>query len=153
LNAGIAGSFSDKYDKGSVVRVREDFFSELGAEDGENFISIDELGLGFSKVEDKTSNQISTPALFRSPFVRAITVNRVHGNEKSIQAVLSRLQPEIETMEGAAFSLVCKKEGIPFIHVRSISNKVERRNRSEWNVPLAIENLNQFLLQLIPELS
>ena len=102
LNAGIAGSFSEKYDKGSVVRVREDFFSEMGAEDGDNFITIEELGLGTSMVKDNSGNQITSAALSCLPFVRAITVNRVHGNDKNIQLLHARLQPEIETMEGAA---------------------------------------------------
>src|SRR5204862_354098 len=45
INAGVAGSFG-KYKKGEVVNVTKDCFSELGAEDDLNFLSIDDLGLG-----------------------------------------------------------------------------------------------------------
>lgn len=152
LNAGIAGSFTEKIAIGAVVRIGEDFFADMGAEDDDKFLSVDELGLGTSEVKDEKSNEFSTPTLSRIPLVRAITVNRVHGNEKSIQAIRERLQPDIETMEGAAFSLVCKNEGVRQLHLRCISNKVERRNRNSWNIPLAVNRLNEFLLELIPEL-
>jgi futalosine hydrolase len=36
---------------------------------------------------------------------------------------------------------------IPCIQLRSISNYVEPRNRSNWNIPLAIKALNDYLLE------
>ena len=38
--------------------------------------------------------------------VKAITVNTVHGNEDSISKIINRLNPDIETMEGAAIFIV-----------------------------------------------
>ena len=43
INAGIAGCFDKSIKIGAVFQITEDCFSELGAEDGNNFISIDEL--------------------------------------------------------------------------------------------------------------
>jgi hypothetical protein len=40
-------------------------------------------------------------ALRALPAVNAITVNTVHGNERSIAAVIERFRPEVESMEGA----------------------------------------------------
>lgn len=81
-----------------------------------------------------------------------ITVNKVHGNEKSIQQVKSIFNPDVESMEGAAFFYVCMMEKIPCLQIRSISNKVEKRNREAWNIPLALKNLSTIVSNLIIEI-
>ena len=45
-------------------------------------------------------------------------------------------------MEGATVFKVCEEMNIPCIQIRSISNKVEKRNKENWNLDLAISNLN-----------
>jgi futalosine hydrolase len=57
----------------------------------------------------------------------------------------SRFSPDIETMESAAFFYVCLQEKIPFLALRAISNKVEPRDKSKWNIPLAMQNLSNVL--------
>ena len=52
-----------------------------------------------------------------------------------------KYNPAIETMEGAAFSYICAIEKINFLSLRSVSNLVGERDKSLWNIPLAIENL------------
>ena len=153
INAGIAGSFSDEIPLGTVVRVSEDNFADLGAEDGKNFLSMDDLGFDSSKVEDEKSLHLFSEIFSSVPSVRAISVNRVHGDDESIRAVQKRLQPDIETMEGAAFTKICVEEGIPQLQIRAVSNKVERRNRAAWNIPLAVQNLNEFLISFLHRLS
>ena len=48
INLGIAGSFDRSIALGDVVEITEDTLAELGAEDDENFITIDKLGFGES---------------------------------------------------------------------------------------------------------
>jgi futalosine hydrolase len=50
-------------------------------------------------------------------------------------------------MEGIAFHYACKQAKIPFLQIRAISNYVTPRNKSEWEIPLAIQNLNQYLIE------
>src|ERR1700739_1078027 len=45
INAGICGSFNYSLSIGDVVRINEDCFADLGAEDDEQFLSIEELKL------------------------------------------------------------------------------------------------------------
>jgi futalosine hydrolase len=52
-------------------------------------------------------------------------------------------------MEGAAFFYICAREKIPFISLRAISNRVERRERNKWNIPLALDNLAGKLEELL----
>jgi futalosine hydrolase len=52
-------------------------------------------------------------------------------------------------MEGAAFMFVCKMENQEYLQIRSISNFVEPRNLNNWNIPLAINNVNKFLADFL----
>jgi futalosine hydrolase len=81
--------------------------------------------------------------------VSAITVNTTHGCKKSIDLFKNKFNADIETMEGAAFFYVCLNEGVKFFQIRTISNFVEERNEANWNIPLAIKNLNQQLSGII----
>jgi len=133
INMGVAGCFSDEIKIGDVVEAIEDCFSEVGFEDGESFSEFSDLDIKTKyKVEGKTSLKK----------VKGITVNTVNGHENSIHNIVERLHPDIESMEGAAVFKVCEEIKIPCIQIRSVSNKVERRNKESWNLPLAISNLN-----------
>ena len=142
LNVGIAGSFYRNIKLGQLVEVREDILSELGAEDDEEFISLEQLEMG--EVEFNASDKILIKEQFRK--VTAITVNTVHGNEESIVEIRERVNPTIESMEGAAFFYACEEAEVEALQVRSISNYVEKRNRDNWNLPLAVKNLNDWLI-------
>jgi futalosine hydrolase len=52
-------------------------------------------------------------------------------------------------MEGATFFYICCREKIPFLALRAISNKVEPRNKSNWDIMLALNNLSEILDDLI----
>ena len=153
IQAGIAGSFNNKYKIGDVVNVREDFFSELGAESGDDFISASDLGLmsGVGVANDFSDSVLYDGFKFL-PEVRGVTVNTVHGNEKSIQNILIRLNPDVESMEGAAFLQICHREKVKCVQIRSISNVVERRKKENWNIPLAVKNLNDYLIHFLSEI-
>ena len=145
INAGIAGAFHRNLQLGDVVNVTRDRLIELGAENVDSFISIDQLGFGESIFESSFDRSF----LNSIPKVSGITVNTVHGNAASIAKVINYVNPQVESMEGAAFFYGCKQMNTPCLQIRSISNYVEPRNRESWNIPLAIKNLNRELLQLI----
>jgi futalosine hydrolase len=102
-------------------------------------------------------------ALRALPLVNGITVNTVHGNERTIATLRERLaprdagvrrggaadMPRVETMEGAAFMYACLVHGLPFAQVRAVSNFVERRNREAWRIPEAVAALNASALELL----
>lgn len=140
LNVGIAGSFDKQYEIGTLVQITEDSISELGAEDHHNFIPIEGLGFGMSKFYSSSDINLNLPK------VKGITVNTVHGNKESIQEVVLRFSPQVESMEGAAVFYACQQKNIPALQVRSISNLVEARNQCNWNIPLAVRRLNDWLI-------
>jgi futalosine hydrolase len=148
LNLGVCGTFDRSIALGTVVHVVADRIAELGAEDGDAFMTVEELKL---PADDQFVNDTppANDALSRLPKVRGITVNTVHGNDRSIAAVVRRFTPQVESMEGAAFMAACLAGGIPFAQVRAVSNVVETRNRAAWKMADAIGNLADAALRII----
>lgn len=144
LNLGIAGSFNSDLPLTTVVNVTTDEFAELGAEDGNGFLSIEQLGFGKAKYSAR--NNLLHSDVEKLPKVQGITVNQVHGNANSISRIIERFNPGTESMEGAAVLFCCEKEGLPCLQVRSISNYVEPRNKESWQIGPAIKTLNEWAI-------
>lgn len=154
INLGIAGSFSEKFPLGTVVEVHSDCFLELGAEDGENFLNLSQMKLVDENEFPFEGNKlfVDAPKSSALPKAHGITVNKVHGNEKSIEKIMQSHHPDVESMEGAAFMYVCKMEKIPCIQIRAISNYVERRDTSKWRIREALQNLSPEIKKYIDSL-
>lgn len=150
INLGIAGSFDRDIALGEVVEITEDILAEFGAEDNNQFLTIEELGFGESVFS--ASHQLDPMLLLPIKKLRSVTVNTVHGEEKSIQKTTERLKPQLESMEGAAFFYACKRSRVPALQIRSVSNYVEKRNRENWKIGLAVKNLNDFAIELLEKL-
>jgi futalosine hydrolase len=148
LNVGIAGAIDKSLPIGSVVNITEDTFSEMGAEDQDNWISITDLGFGTGTYQSYYNDR--DPELASLQTCKAITVNRVHGNEESIQLLKKQFPwAQIESMEGAAVFYAAQQTQLSVLQIRSISNLVEPRKRENWNIPLAIQSLNDWLARFI----
>lgn len=155
LNVGVCGSFDRALVPGTAVHVVSDRIAELGAEDGGAFLTIHELGLLGDNEFPFAGGQLvnATPpantALNALPAVTGITVNTAHGDDRSIAAVVGRFNPQVESMEGAAFMYACLVQGVPFAQLRAVSNAVERRNRSAWKMADAIDALGHAALSVL----
>lgn len=148
INAGICGSFTDSISIGDVVCVDEDCFADLGAEDNESFLSLEELNLPGTYY--LMNENIFYNDLFDTlQSVKGATVNTTHGNVHSIEKFSAYSKANIESMEGAAFLFACNQTKVNCRQIRAISNYVEKRDRSKWNIPLAIANLNKILIEFI----
>ena len=152
LNAGVAGSFNRKIGRGDVVEVVSEQYGDLGVEEADGrFTDMFELGLIEPNIKPfKEAKLLNTKPLKlkTAKQVTGITVQKVHGFTDSIEAVSTKYQADVETMEGAAFFQACLTEGVAFSQIRAISNYVEPRNRDNWKMKEAIENLNAYLIVL-----
>jgi futalosine hydrolase len=151
LNLGIAGSFDRSIGIGELVEVTKDTLAELGAEDDQAFLTIGDLGFGEDTFypSTKLADLYNLFNNFNLKTANAITVNTVHGSEASIEKVGARLNPQLESMEGAAFFYACGQMNVPCIQIRAVSNYVEKRNRDNWNIGLAVKNLNTFAVEFL----
>jgi len=145
ISIGIAGSFDNNIQLAETVQITEDLFADFGIDDNGKFKTLTEVGL---KQDDFDGNFIDNPnpATTNHQKVRGITVQTATGNQNRINELVNRYNPQVETMENAAFFYVCRKMNVPFASFRAISNKVEPRNRKNWKIDEAIESVNSALL-------
>lgn len=153
IQAGIAGTFSKKLKKGEVVVVEQDAFGDIGVEEKGEFKTLFQLDF-----DDKnkfpfkngwlvnTSEMINTTHLKK---VNGVTVNKISDRKKQAKQLKEIFNADVESMEGAAFHFVCLQQNIPFLQLKSISNKVGERDKSKWNMIEAIANLNRELIDLV----
>jgi futalosine hydrolase len=158
LNLGLCGSFDPRFAPGAVVHVVADRLPEMGAEDGDAFLTVQQLNLlDDNHFPFRGGELVNTAApvnatLGALPPARGITVNTVHGNARSIAEVTSRFSPQVESMEGAAFMYACLINDVPFAQVRAVSNVVERRNRESWRVAEAVASLSNTARRILETL-
>ncbi|WP_158606005.1 futalosine hydrolase [Taibaiella sp. KBW10] len=155
VQLGIAGVYQRNMALGTVVQVKHDQIADMGAiaKDG-TFLNISAMGLS----EPSAALFTTTPPLYFQktvatlPKALGLSVNCITGKPEQ-----SSLHPTegidydciIESMEGAAMHYVCAQENIPCLQLRSLSNYVEPRDKSQWQLKLAIDNLNSFALTLL----
>ena len=154
VNLGIAGSFHTHFQLGEVVEIVDDTFPELGVDIPEDFLDLEDMG--FPLIKDQhppVFNSIINPhpSSLDLPQVSGITVNTVHGNPPGIETIRQRWNPDVESMEGAAFFHAMTISRIPYFAFRGISNYVELRDKSRWKIGLAAQNVQKFVLQNIFE--
>jgi futalosine hydrolase len=157
VNLGVCGSFDPACPPGTVVNVTAECIPELGAEDDQEFLTVQQLGLlGRDEPPFRGSRLVNPEAPSNRVIaglraVTGITVNTVHGNEQSIARVVERVKPDVESMEGAAFMYACLVSGGRFAQVRAVSNMVEKRNRAAWKLAEAVAALNDVAVRLIEQ--
>ncbi len=152
INAGICGAFNKSLKLGEVVNVTQDMLSEMGAENDSEFISYRDLNLGGTNYYHcKLANEHIISKTLKQ--VKGITVNTVHGNEETIKKTVKLFNPDVESMEGAAFLRACEGLSKNFFQIRAVSNYVEKRDKSKWDIPLAVKNLNATLIEIINSIS
>ena len=145
---GIAGSFVDDIFPGETVQITEDCFADLGIDNNGQFRSLRQEGLACNDFDgDFIINP--SPILSHHRRLRGVTVQTASGSQKRIDELVQRCHPQVETMENAAFFYVCCMLKIPFASFRAISNKVKPRNRENWRISEAIENVNKNLNELL----
>jgi len=137
-----------------VVLVGEEIIADLGAESPQGFLDIFDMGLIPRDQQPFSGGLLRTtlPDCVKTmnlPSVRSVTVNRVLSDPRSIGWIEGRYEPDIVSMEGAAFFYTCLIHGLPCAQIRAISDRVGPRDTSTWDIPGAIEALNARLVELL----
>ena len=118
LLCGIAGAYDRNLKKGDVVAVTEERFAYLST--------------GYDR------SYLASMVVEGLPMVRSNTVSHCSMADDGA---------EIENMEGAALFAMAQAEGVRCGEIRAISNYVGEE-RSEWDIPLALERLTEAILNL-----
>ena len=153
---GLAGTFNQDLEIGTVVNVTEEMFGDLGAEDQDgSLLSVHDLKLIPENKPPFINGKLINPSANEFSFLpkaSSISVNKVSGRQESIDLVQAKFGADIENMEGASFFQVCVNERIRFLQLRAISNNVEPRNKDNWEINKALVNLTDVLVNIIDNL-
>ena len=157
IDAGVCGAFNRILKIGEVVQISSETYGDFGVENDEEFQDFFDLGF-IDKKEDAFQYGLCEPVLsdfhagINLPKATSITVNKVHGNEKTIKIIKEKYNADTENMEGLAFYYVLKLVNKPGIEIRAVSNYVEKRNKENWNLKDAVENLNEAIRKIVGSL-
>jgi len=157
INIGICGAYDRTIALGTVLNITKDRFGDLGVEEADkSFTDVYEMELvngdKFPYADGWIINKLKDKYNPDYLEANAITVNRVNGSEGSIKTVEEKYHPQCESMEGAAFFYACKVMDVECIQLRAVSNYVEPRNRANWQIEKALDNLNSSLIHYIKDL-
>lgn len=152
--AGIAGSFNKDLPLGTMVNIMHEEFGDLGFRNADKYTPLTETNLLDSNIFPYKNAWLSNYTLINNKVVNSLTI--VKGS--TVQTMESNMEfpiktdAEIESMEGAAFFYTCMMEKQAFIQIRSISNLVGETDKSKWDIPLAVNNLNKTIVEILEEI-
>ncbi len=149
LQIGIAGAYAGARDEvkilGTPVIINKEVVADLGAEDSDTFLSLNDLDLGGQEYyEGRNLNifdDLFGDSLKALPVVTGATVNTATGKEATGIIRAEKYGVEVESMEGAGALKFGEDFGIPVLQIRSISNIATTRDRESWDIIGAIKSL------------
>lgn len=149
INIGIAGSYATDVVLGSVFRIAEDSFADLGIDTDCGFVPLREFPFCPSEILS-LADYAPVSIDLDLPLATGYTFNTVHGNYITIKRL--GITSGLETMEGAAVQMVCQRFRVPHIQIRAVSNYVESRDPSRWDIPLALKHLEAEISAILEQL-
>ena len=156
IQAGIAGCFTG-HEPGSVFAIGEDQLADLGVWEQGTFHTLFDLGLADAGHYPFTRGRLINPyqkllALTGLPVVSGLTVNEITTEAARTSWYQQNTNAVVESMEGGPMHYVCLREGIPFLQLRSVSNAVGVRDKTKWDIGLAVARLNEELIRIVDNL-
>ena len=145
IQAGLGGYYEGSgLEVGQTVQVVKDRLADLGVI----------LNGKFSDIFPE-NREVENPHRFPGvsyPEVAGFTVNMGCAPIiEEIRHLFHNDEAAVETMEGYSLFYVCRQTGVPFLQLRTISNKVAQE-RSSWNIPLSTKNMAIALRETLDKL-
>ncbi len=145
IQAGIGGAFDLSLTMGQVYSIESEILVGFGAEQQNGKIS-DAFQLGW---KDPMAFPYTDGKLLCAhhqaahlPSATGMTSFHAHGDPGRIELLKKGRHAQIESLEGVPFFYISLLKKIPFLSFRAISNYVEPRDTSKWQIEPAIKNLN-----------
>jgi futalosine hydrolase len=150
LSMGIGGGFDDRAAIGETVVATSSVACQLGADSPDGYLDFGELGLT-DTVLPGTADVERLAARLGARTGPVLTVATVTGTDARALEYADRWKPVAEAMEGFGVWTAAKVHGLRAYEVRTISNRVGRRDRGSWEIGRALDALSQAAKRLFEE--
>ncbi len=166
INFGIGGAYpSSGLNVGDIAIATKEVYADEGVDLKSGFHTLRKIGIPLLQTGrrryfnefplDKSLSKSAFDAahpLFSSRKGTFSTVSTCTGTTERARELSERFRAICENMEGAAIAHICRLYEIPCVEIRSISNMVEERNTSKWDVRLAAENCQNAVIAFLDSL-
>lgn len=134
---------------GARCLVGSDVLADEGVRHPDGFTDLVGLGLGtIGPWAADTALVALANAVLAAPIVPAATVSTCSGTDALALETSTRAGAAIETMEGAAIAAVCAAYDVPWLQLRVVSNMTGDRDRADWDLPRALDELGRAIGEL-----
>ncbi|MFC7636840.1 futalosine hydrolase [Streptomyces thermogriseus] len=144
VSAGIAGGFAPAAPVGSLVVADEITVADLGAETGDGFLPVTELGFGTitHRPPEALVRVVAEATGARTGTV--LTVSTATGSAARADALRTRHPRALaEAMEGFGVAEAAAAHHVPVLEIRAVSNPVGPRDRAAWRIDDALAALTE----------
>jgi futalosine hydrolase len=153
VSAGIAGGFVPHAPVGALVVADEITAADLGAETGDGFLPVTELGFGTVTHRPPDALVRDAVAATGARSGAVLTVSTVTGTAARADVLRERHPTALaEAMEGFGVAEAAALHGVPVLEVRAVSNPVGPRDRAAWRIADALAALTDGFGKLRPVL-
>lgn len=150
ISMGIGGGFDGRAGTGDVVVATDVLACQLGADSPDGFQTFGELGLVDTGIATGGAWD-AIAARLGARTGRVLTVSTVTGTDARALELAARWSPVAEAMEGwGVWSTAQAYPVVPY-EIRTISNRVGRRDRESWDIAGALDALSRAAKTLFEE--
>jgi futalosine hydrolase len=163
LNFGIGGAYpSSGLGIGDIAVAAREVYADEGVWLKGGFHSLKIMGIPLARNREKThfnefpvDKKLTGKALKSAKLISGAasgtfaTVSTCTGTKKRAGEISKRYDAICENMEGAAVAHICFLSGLRFVEMRGISNMVEDRDTSKWDIGLAAGNCQKAVIEFL----
>ena len=138
INVGTAGSLNDKLEIGDIIigkeLVQHDFDTTAFGDEKGYITGTGKIFKSDSRLIDMYKNYISEKRLEYNTIIGTIASGDIFCTEKWMKdKIHAKFNADCVEMEGAAVAQICTLNRVPFIVIRSISDKPNGENHIDFN--------------------
>ncbi|MEY2829448.1 MAG: futalosine hydrolase [Bacteroidota bacterium] len=150
IQYGIAGVHPHFCALGNCFAITHEIFADIGVFENGNYKNLEELNLSSSNISlvNHSVLQLLIPEIKTA---KARTVSLIESDSIRLLILNKKYNVDVESMEGAAFHFVMAHTKIPYLQIRAASNFIGERDKTNWEMKLAVDNINELVLKIIDE--
>jgi len=167
INTGVCGAYGESgLDVGDLAVATSEIMGDEGVLTPQGWQSMVSISIPlmthrgaryyneFPLSQARSEQAVRLAATLGIPLRRGkfVTVSTCSGTQTRGDELASRFGAICESMEGGAVAQVAIAYDLPCLEIRGVSNRVEDRDLSAWNIPVAAEAAQRFILRYIDQM-